>query len=101
MIEGIKPTREWKKDLSKNDRLDLIVDIGETCIEQTETLSHDGLGTLLAYLFMAIANSEDRGGIQLFEDSGTDREIIDFFRKHFPEAHPIWRFISYLESHEN
>lgn len=97
MIEGVKATREWKRDLSKNDRLDLIVDIGDTCYDETESFEYLNLGSYLAYLFMGIANGENNDGINLLRESREGMQVLDFFKEHFPEEHPIWRFITVIE----
>jgi hypothetical protein len=80
-------TQQASMTLTGDNRIALLREVYETVIGSVESLEHDDrVGPDLAYLLGAILN-----------DTGCawpeDRAIIGILRQHFPDGHPVYRFI--------
>lgn len=77
--------------LSAQERLDLIVEVGNEF--QAKTESFEPIGSWLAYLLLAIA---DGGGVEIwpYPEYVEFKKILD---DSFPAGHPVWKHIIVLE----
>lgn len=82
-----------RKKLTPGQRCDLVREVYQAVLDDTESFEPHGIGADMAYLFGAIVDKEGRDYVQLAPGG-----LLDLLQRRFPDpGHAIWLWVFPLE----